>query len=239
MSTIESKKRRHWGRWIIVIILCLLVGRFLYAVFYKDIHCGGEQAKMVKYLENKYGKKYVTKNCHINMAGMWMDKFFAVDAHEVNDTSLTFEVEGNNGRYHDTFITTYYDSQEKILLGDFLKKNGINATKYYSSMSMKDDLEDELMKLPPINQVLHNYGDKISYDINIVTNGESPNDNDIKNIEKLLGYARSRNYSDYAVRYTINSISRNMNRHCQLEGKYEKLNVSVGKSCFINDYGRE
>ncbi len=239
MSTIEPKKRRHWGRWIVVMILCLLIGRFLYAVFYKDIHCGGEQAKMVKYLENKYGKKYVTKNCHINMAGMWMDKFFAVDAHEVNDTSLTFEVEGKNGRYHDTFITTYYDSQEKILLGDFLKKNGINATKYYSSMSMKDDLEDELMKLPPINQVLHNYGDKISYDINIVTNGESPNDNDIKNIEKLLGYARSRNYSDYAVRYTINSISRNMNRHCQLEGKYEKLNVSVGKSCFINDYGRE
>ncbi len=239
MSTIEPKKRRHWGRWIIVIILCLLIGRFFYAVFYKDIYCGGEQAKMVKYLENKYGKKYVTKNCHINMAGMWMDKFFAVDAHEVNDTSLTFEVEGKNGRYHDTFITTYYDSQEKILLGDFIKKNGINATKYYSSMSMKDDLEDELMKLPPINQVLHNYGDKISYDINIVTNGESPNDNDIKNIEKLLGYARSRNYSDYAVRYTINSISRNMNRHCQLEGKYEKLNVSVGKSCFINDYGRE
>lgn len=239
MSTIEPKKRRHWGRWIIITILCLLIGRFFYAVFYKDIYCGGEQAKMVKYLENKYGKKYVTKNCHINMAGMWMKKFFAADAHEVNDASLTFEVEGNNGRYHDTFITTYYDSQEKILLGDFIKKNGINATKYYSSMSMKDDLEDELMKLPPINQVLHNYGDKISYDINIVTNGESPNDNDIKNIEKLLEYARSRNYSDYAVRYTINSISRNMNRHCQLEGKYEKLNVSVGKSCFINDYGRE
>ena len=239
MSIIEPKKRRHWGRWIIVIILCLLIGRFLYAVFYKDIYCGGEQAKMVKYLENKYGKKYVTKNCHINMAGMWMDKFFAVDAHEVNDTSLTFEVEGKNGRYHDTFITAYYNNQEEALLGDFIKKNGINATKYYSSMSMKDDLEDELMKLPPINQVLHNYGDKISYDINIVTNGESPNDNDIKNIEKLLGYARSRNYSDYAVRYTINSISRNMNRHCQLEGKYEKLNVSVGKSCFINDYGRE
>jgi len=173
------------------------------------------------------------------MAGMWMKKFFAADAHEVNDASLTFEVEGNNGRYHDTFITTYYDSQEKILLGDFIKKNGINATKYYSSMSMKDDLEGELMKLPPINQVFHNYGDQISYDINIVTNGESPNDNDIKNIEKLLEYARSRNYSDYAVRYTINSISRNMNRHCQLEGKYEKLNVSVGKSCFINDYGRE
>lgn len=239
MSTIEPKKRRHWGRWIIVIILCLLIGRFFYAVFYKDIYCGGEQAKMVKYLESKYGKKYVTKNCHINMAGMWMKKFFAADAHEVNDASLTFEVEGNNGRYHDTFVTAYYDSQEKILLGDFIKKNGINATKYYSSMSMKDDLEDELMKLPPINQVLHNYGDKISYDINIVTNGESPNDNDIKNIEKLLEYARSRNYSDYAVRYTINSISRNMNRHCQLEGKYEKLNVSVGKSCFINDYGRE
>ena len=75
MSTIEPKKRRHWGRWIIVIILCLLVGRFFYAVFYKDIYCGGEQAKMVKYLENKYGKKYVTKNCHINMAGMWMKKF--------------------------------------------------------------------------------------------------------------------------------------------------------------------
>lgn len=220
-------------------ILCLLIGRFFYAVFYKDIYCGGEQAKMVKYLENKYGKKYVTKNCHINMAGMWMKKFFAADAHEVNDASLTFEVEGNNGRYHDTFITTYYDSQEKILLGDFIKKNGINATKYYSSMSMKDDLEDELMKLPPINQVLHNYGDKISYDINIVTNGELPNDNGMKNIEKLLEYARSRNYNDYAVRYTINSISRNMNRHCQLEGKYEKLNVSVGKSCFINDYGRE
>lgn len=239
MSTIEPKKQRHWGRWIIVMILCLLIGRFFYAVFYKDIYCGGEQAKMVKYLENKYGKKYVTKNCHINMAGMWMDKFFAADAHEVNDASLTFEVEGKNGRYHDTFITTYYDSQEKILLGDFIKKNGINATKYYSSMSMKDDLEDELMKLPPINQILHNYGDKISYDINIVTNGELPNDNDMKNIEKLLEYARSRNYSDYAVRYTINSISRNMNRHCQLEGKYEKLNVSVGKSCFINDYGRE
>ncbi|MFC2447549.1 MAG: hypothetical protein ACFNVL_01155 [Candidatus Nanoperiomorbus sp.] len=239
MSTIEPKKQRHRGRWIIVIILCLLIGRFLYAVFYKDIHCGGEQAKMVKYLENKYGKKYVTKNCHINMAGMWMDKFFAADAHEVNDASLTFEVEGNNGRYHDTFITEYYNNQEEALLGDFIKKNGINAAKYYSSMSMKDDLEDELMKLPPINQVLHNYGDKISYDINIVTNGESPNDNDVKNIEKLLEYARSRNYSDYAVRYTINSISRNMNRHCQLEGKYEKLNVSVGKSCFINDYGRE
>ena len=239
MSTIEPKKRRHWGRWIIVIIFCFLIGTFFHAVFYKDIYCGGEQAKMVKYLENKYGKKYVTKNCHINMAGMWMKKFFAADAHEVNDASLTFEVEGNNGRYHDTFITTYYDSQEKILLGDFIKKNGINATKYYSSMSMKDDLEDELMKLPPINQVLHNYGDKISYDINIVTNGESPNDNDIKNIEKLLEYARSRNHSDYAVRYTINSISRNMNRHCQLEGKYEKLNVGVSKNCFINDYGRE
>lgn len=239
MSTIEPKKRRHWGRWIIVIILCLLIGRFFYAVFYKDIYCGGEQAKMVKYLENKYGKKYVTKNCHINMAGMWMDKFFAADAHEVNDTSLTFEVEGKNGHYHDTFITAYYNNQEEALLGDFIKRNDIKVVKYYSDMVIQDSLEDRLMKLPPINQVLHNYGDKISYDINIVTNGELPNDNDIKNIEKLLEYARSRNYSDYAVRYTINSISRNMNRHCQLEGKYEKLNVSVGKSCFINDYGRE
>ena len=239
MSTIEPKKRRHWGRWIIVIILCLLIGRFFYAVFYKDIYCGGEQTKMVKYLENKYGKKYVTKNCHINMAGMWMKKFFAADAHEVNDASLTFEVEGNNGRYHDTFITTYYDSQEKILLGDFIKKSNMNVVKYYSSMSIKGNLKDKLMKLPPIDQVLQNYGNEIIYSINVVTNGESPNDNDIKNIEKLLEYARSRNYSDYAVRYTINSISRNMNRHCQLEGKYEKLNVSVGKSCFINDYGRE
>lgn len=239
MSTIEPKKQRHRGRWIIVMILCLLIGRFLYAVFYKDIHCGGEQAKMVKYLENKYGKKYVTKNCHINMAGMWMKKFFAADAHEVNDASLTFEVEGNNGRYHDTFITAYYNNQEEALLGDFIKKSNMNVVKYYSSMSIKGNLKDKLMKLPPIDQVLQNYGNEIIYSINVVTNGESPNDNDIKNIEKLLEYARSRNYSDYAVRYTINSISRNMNRHCQLEGKYEKSNVSVGKSCFINDYGRE
>lgn len=239
MSTIEPKKRRHWGRWIIVIIFCFLIGTFFHAVFYKDIYCGGEQAKMVKYLESKYGKKYVTKNCHINMAGMWMKKFFAADAHEVNDASLTFEVEGNNGRYHDTFITTYYDSQEKVLLGDFIKKNGINATKYYSSMSMKDDLEDELMKLPPVDSVLHDYGNRILYSINIVAEGESPNDNDIKNIEKLLEYARSRNYNDYAVRYTINSTDDNSRYICQLYGNQEKLNVGVGKSCFINDYGRE
>lgn len=210
MNTSKPKKQRHRGRWIIVIILCLLIGRFLYAVFYKDIHCGGEQAKMVKYLENKYGKKYVTKNCHINMAGMWMKKFFAADAHEVNDASLTFEVEGNNGRYHDTFITAYYNNQEEALLGDFIKKSNMNVVKYYSSMSIKGNLKDKLMKLPPIDQVLQNYGNEIIYSINVVTNGESPNDNDIKNIEKLLEYARSRNYSDYAVRYTINSISRNM-----------------------------
>ena len=239
MSTIEPKKRRHWGRWIVVMILCLLIGRFLYAVFYKDIHCGGEQAKMVKYLENKYGKKYVTKNCRINMAGMWMKKFFAADAHEVNDASLTFEVEGNNGRYHDTFITAYYNNQEEALLGDFIKKSNMNVVKYYSSMSIKGNLKDKLMKLPPIDQVLQNYGNEIIYSINVVTNGESPNNDDLENVNKLLQYARSRNYSDYAVRYTINSISRNMNRHCQLEGKYEKLNVGVGKSCFINDYGRE
>ena len=239
MNTSKPKKRRHWGRWIIIIIFCFLIGRFLYAVFYKDIHCGGEQAKMVKYLENKYGKKYVTKNCHINMAGMWMKKFFAADAHEVNDASLTFEVEGNNGRYHDTFITAYYNNQEEALLGDFIKKSNMNVVKYYSSMSIKGNLKDKLMKLPPIDQVLQNYGNEIIYSINVVTNGESPNDNDMKNIEKLLEYARSRNYSDYAVRYTINSISRNMNRHCQLEGKYEKLNVGVSKNCFINDYGRE
>lgn len=239
MSTIEPKKRRHWGRWIIVIIFCFLIGRFLYAVFYKDIHCGGEQAKMVKYLENKYGKKYVTKNCHINMAGMWMKKFFAADAHEVNDASLTFEVEGNNGRYHDTFITTYYDSQEKILLGDFIKKNGINATKYYSSMRMKDDLEDELMKLPSVDSVLHDYGNRILYSINIVTEGELPNDNDIKSIEKLLEYARSRNYNDYAVRYTINSTNNNLRYICQLYGNQEKLNVDVNKNCFKNYEGRE
>ncbi len=239
MSTIEPKKRRHWGRWIIVMILCLLIGRFFYAVFYKDIYCGGEQAKMVKYLESKYGKKYVTKNCHINMAGMWMKKFFAADAHEVNDASLTFEVEGNNGHYHDTFITAYYNNQEEALLGDFIKRNDIKAIKYYSDMVIQDSLEDRLMKLPPINQVFHNYGDQISYDINIVTNGESPNDNDIKNIEKLLEYARSRNYNDYAVRYTINSTDDNLRYICQLYGKQEKLNVDVGKSCFINDYGRE
>ena len=239
MGTIEPKKRRHWGRWIIVIIFCFLVGTFFHAVFYKDIYCGGEQAKMVKYLENKYGKKYVTKNCHINMAGMWMKKFFAADAHEVNDASLTFEVEGNNGRYHDTFITAYYNNQEKALLGDFIKRNDIKAIKYYSDMVIQDSLEDRLMKLPPINQVFHNYGDQISYDINIVTNGESPNDNDIKNIEKLLEYARSRNYNDYAVRYTINSTDDNLRYICQLYGKQEKLNVDVGKSCFINDYGRE
>lgn len=239
MSTIEPKKRRHWGRWIIVTIFCFLIGRFLYAVFYKDIHCGGEQAKMVKYLENKYGKKYVTKNCHINMAGMWMKKFFAADAHEVNDASLTFEVEGNNGRYHDTFITAYYNNQEEALLGDFIERNDINTTKYYSSMRMKDDLEDELMKLPSVDSVLHDYGNRILYSINIVAEGESPNDNDIKNIEKLLEYARSRNYNDYAVRYTINSTDDNSRYICQLYGNQEKLNVGVGKSCFINDYGRE
>lgn len=239
MSTIEPKKRRHWGRWIIVTIFCFLIGRFLYAVFYKDIYCGGEQAKMVKYLENKYGKKYVTKNCHINMVGMWMKKFFAADAHEVNDASLTFEVEGNNGRYHDTFITAYYNNQEEALLGDFIKRNDIKAIKYYSDMVIHDSLEDRLMKLPPINQVFHNYGDQISYDINIVTNGESPNDNDIKNIEKLLEYARSRNYNDYAVRYTINSTNNNLRYICQLYGNQEKLNVDVNKNCFKNYKGRE
>ena len=239
MSTIEPKKRRHWGRWIIVIILCLLIGRFFYAVFYKDIYCGGEQAKMVKYLESKYGKKYVTKNCHINMAGMWMKKFFAADAHEVNDASLTFEVEGNNGRYHDTFITTYYNNQEEALLGDFIKRNDIKAIKYYSDMVMKDDLEDELMKLPSVDSVLHDYGNRILYSINIVTEGELPNDNDIKSIEKLLEYARSRNYNDYAVRYTINSTNNNLRYICQLYGNQEKLNVDVNKNCFKNYKGRE
>lgn len=239
MSTIEPKKQRHWGRWIIVIIFCFLIGTFFHAVFYKDIYCGGEQAKMVKYLENKYGKKYVTKNCHINMAGMWMKKFFAADAHEVNDASLTFEVEGNNGRYHDTFITAYYNNQEEALLGDFIKKNGINAAKYYSSMRMKDDLEDELMKLPSVDSVLHDYGNRILYSINIVTEGELPNDNDIKNIEKLLEYARSRNYNDYAVRYTINSTDDNLRYICQLYGNQEKLNVDANKNCFKNYKGRE
>lgn len=239
MSTIEPKKRRHWGRWIIVIIFCFLIGTFFHAVFYKDIYCGGEQAKMVKYLESKYGKKYVTKNCHINMAGMWMKKFFAADAHEVNDASLTFEVEGNNGRYHDTFITEYYNNQEEALLGGFIKRNDIKVVKYYSDMVIQDSLEDRLMKLPPINQVFHNYGDQISYDINIVTNGESPNDNDIKNIEKLLEYARSRNYNDYAVRYTINSTDDNSRYICQLYGNQEKLNVDVNKNCFKNYEGRE
>ena len=239
MSTIEPKKRRHRGRWIIVTIFCFLIGTFFHAVFYKDIHCGGEQAKMVKYLENKYGKKYVTKNCHINMAGMWMKKFFAADAHEVNDASLTFEVEGNNGRYHDTFITAYYNNQEEALLGDFIKKSNMNVVKYYSSMSIKGNLKDKLMKLPPIDQVLQNYGNEIIYSINVVTNGESPNDNDIKNIEKLLEYARLRNYNDYAVRYTINSINCNSRYICQLYGKQEKLNAEVNKDCFIKDKGRE
>lgn len=106
-------------------------------------------------------------------------------------------------------------------------------------MRMKDDLEDELMKLPSVDSVLHDYGNRILYSINIVAEGESPNDNDIKNIEKLLEYARSRNYNDYAVRYTINSTDDNSRYICQLYGKQEKLNVGVGKSCFINDYGRE
>lgn len=239
MSAIEPKEQRHWGRWIVVIILCLLIVRLFYAVFYKDIYCGGEQAKMVKYLENKYGKKYVTKNCHINMAGMWMDKFFAADAHEVNDASLTFEVEGKNGRYHDTFIAAYYNNQEEALLGDFIKRNDINTTKYYSSMRIKDGLEDELMKLPSVDSVLHDYGNRILYSINIVAEGESPNDNDIKNIEKLLEYARSRNYNDYAVRYTTNSTDDNLRYICQLYGNQEKLNVDVNKNCFKNYEGRE
>ena len=239
MSTIEPKKRRHWGRWIIVIIFCFLIGTFFHAVFYKDIYCGGEQAKMVKYLENKYGKKYVTKNCHINMAGMWMKKFFAADAHEVNDASITFEVEGKNGRYHDTFITAYYNNQEEALLGDFIKKSNMDVVKYYSSMSIKGNLEDKLMKLPPIDQVLQNYGNEMIYSINVVTNGESPNNDDLENVNKLLQYARSRNYNDYAVRYTINSINYNSRYICQLYGKQEKLNSGVNKGCFKNYKGRE
>lgn len=104
---------------------------------------------------------------------------------------------------------------------------------------MKDDLEDELMKLPSVDSVLHDYGNRILYSINIVTEGELPNDNDIKSIEKLLEYARSRNYNDYAVRYTINSTNNNLRYICQLYGNQEKLNVDVNKNCFKNYKGRE
>lgn len=119
VAKIKSMTSKQKNKWVIGLIIATILMVFAIIIYFITNGSGvSEQAKMVRYLEEKYGKEFIVKNYRIEGSGVGVEGDPIADAHPKDDESLRFEV-ADKGRfrqgrhaYSDGFVNVVWVKQQ-------------------------------------------------------------------------------------------------------------------------------
>lgn len=172
MSTIEPKKPRHWGRWIIVIIFCFLVFIFAHTCIWRDYT--KEQIEMAKYLKDKYnGQEFVVEKPELKGAMLGIEGYFSATAYPANNSKIRFTVMYSPSDRYDGYAGAIWSNEESERLKPEIYRLFGKGTDYTveikSAMTLqtaKIDM-DIRGKIPNFKDAVKKYGKQIPYGLTI------------------------------------------------------------------------
>lgn len=172
MSTIEPKKPRHWGRWIIVIIFCFLVFIFARTCIWRDYT--KEQIEMAKYLKDKYnGQEFVVEKPELKGAMLGIEGYFSATAYPANNSKIRFTVMYSPSDRYDGYAGAIWSNEESERLKPEIYRLFGKGTDYTveikSAMTLqtaKIDM-DIRGKIPTFKDAVKKYGKQIPYGLTI------------------------------------------------------------------------
>lgn len=89
-----------------------------------------KQAKMNKYLKDKYGKEFILKNLRKEGSGLGVEGDLTADAYEEANQSRKFRVwEDPPGVYHDTYLNVVWNAYEEPKLRAYLNNSSIHPVR--------------------------------------------------------------------------------------------------------------
>ena len=176
------------------------------------------QAKMTKYLEDKYGKEFVVENVRREGQGLGVEGNMVGDATSKGEEIHFRVIEGSSSEYHDTYVNESWSKEASSDLDKYIQSVGLAPVKSYAEVGTGRQLRDTLNRVPSLGDILRTNGKDISYNVATIFEGEQVTDQDKANLQKLIEYVRSKNPSDYGARYVINSKKENNYWLCQYYG---------------------
>lgn len=199
-----------------------------------------KQAKMNKYLKDKYGKEFILKNLRKEGSGLGVEGDLTADAYEEANQSRKFRVwEDPPGVYHDTYLNVVWNAYEEPKLRAYLNNSSIHPVRQYIDIGLERRLRDGLRGALPLDSVVSANGNDVTYGVVVLFSGEQVTDKDKKQLNKIIDYARSKNSLNYSVRYVINSKMANSSYVCQYYGGYQAGGNQNIEACFTKMNGKE
>jgi hypothetical protein len=179
------------------------------------------ESKMASYLENKYLEKFQVTGAKLEGAGLGERGTWIATAHPVNDTQLTFEIDGDGKQtYYDTYVGSIWSKQQTAILQPQATKAFGSTTDTTTSVEVhtSGNLEKIATKeSPTLEQAMANYPDDFLYKLVIHTTNMQTSeisDHSTKTFS-LLESLRKRNVKNIALEYIIDTTSGSMK--CSLE----------------------
>lgn len=200
-----------------------------------------ETARMKKYLEVKYDKKFIVENYRVQGVGLAVEGGGVADAYrESGSAKFKFLVLEQGSSYRDNYLSAFYNEQEDKSISEFVKKIGLENTRYITDITISPETADNIRGIPSLSEMLDKHGDAVDYGVYIIKTGNQPNDDDIDKLKSLIGYVKEKNPLKYSVRYVINSETEDSRYVCQYYGASEKERYKDSYiECFKNHEGRE
>lgn len=173
----QGKQQKHAQRpkkrWVFTIGIIILVVVLSFALYWITI--GGSmnaQAKMARYLEDKYGKEFVVENYRIEGAGIGVEGDPTADAHPSDNTSLSFKVwdrgkyKINQHSYSDNYINAVWSEEQTEVLSDDLKQIFGYIPEYKVIIGYGGQL-DSYYTIPEFNDAIIKYPQDISVELQV------------------------------------------------------------------------
>ena len=199
-----------------------------------------KQAKMNKYLKDKYGKEFILKNLRKEGSGLGVEGDLTADAYEKANQSRKFRVwEDPPGVYHDTYLNVVWNAYEEPKLMAYLNNSSIHPVRQYIDIGLERRLRDGLRGAPSLDSVISANGNDVTYGVVVLFSSEQVTDKDKKQLNKIIDYARSKNSLNYSVRYVINSKIASSSYVCQYYGGYQTDSNQNIEACFTKMNGKE
>lgn len=199
-----------------------------------------KQAKMNKYLKDKYGKEFILKNLRKEGSGLGVEGDLTADAYEEANQSRKFRVwEDPPGVYHDTYLNVVWNAYEEPKLRAYLNNSSIHPVRQYIDIGLERRLRDGLRGAPSLDSVISANGNDVTYGVVVLFSSEQVTDKDKKQLNKIIDYARSKNSLNYSVRYVINSKIASSSYVCQYYGGYQTDSNQNIEACFTKMDGKE
>ncbi len=206
MSTIEPKKPRHWGCWIIVIIFCFLVFIFARTFIWRDYT--KEQIEMAKYLKDKYnGQEFVVEKPELKGAMLGIEGYLSATAYPANNSKIRFTVMYSPSDRYDGYAGAIWSNEESERLKPEIYRLFDNGTDYTVEIKSALELQNAQVnfdgKIIALDDIAKIYGKQIPYGLAIKRLKKNLSDDEKEDIvNKLIELSASLpDKTDTAVTY--------------------------------------